>query len=59
VPSIFSDLLVAEHDILTRVAVGGPLRDVLRDIILMVEKPSNGEMLASILLHFGGRKTPP
>jgi two-component sensor histidine kinase len=49
VPSVSSDLLVAERDILTRVAAGGSLGDVLRDIILMVEKPSNGEMLASIL----------
>jgi two-component sensor histidine kinase len=48
-PSMSSDLLVAERDILTRVAAGGPLSEVLRDLILMVEKPSNGEMLASIL----------
>jgi two-component sensor histidine kinase len=50
IPSVSSDLLVAERDILTRVAAGGPLPEVMRDIILLVEKPSNGEMLASILL---------
>lgn len=50
IPSVSSELLVAERDILTRVAAGGALPDVLRDIILMVEQPSNGEMLASILL---------
>lgn len=41
---------MAEREILTRVAAGGSLSDVMRDIILMVEKPSNGEMLASILI---------
>ncbi|MDM9628450.1 HWE histidine kinase domain-containing protein [Rhizobium sp. S152] len=46
----FSDLVIAEREILTRVAIGGPLQDVLRDIILTVEKPTNGEMLASVLL---------
>lgn len=50
IPSVSSELLVAEREILTRVAAGGPLGDVMRDIILMVEKPSNGEMLASILI---------
>ncbi|WP_196809352.1 GAF domain-containing protein [Rhizobium sp. 2MFCol3.1] len=45
-----SDLIIAERDILARVALGGPLKDVLRDIILLVEKPANGELLASILL---------
>jgi len=50
IPSVSSDLLVAEREILTRVAAGGSLKDVMRDIILMVEKPSNGEMLASILI---------
>ncbi|WP_354042482.1 GAF domain-containing protein [Devosia sp. UYZn731] len=48
--NITSELLIAEREILTRVAVGGPLKDVMRDIILMVEKPSRGEMLASILM---------
>src|ERR1700761_6040924 len=50
IPSVSSDLLVAEREILTRVAAGGSLKDVMRDIILMVEKPANGEMLASILI---------
>src|ERR1700743_1781871 len=50
IPSVSSDLLVAEREILTRVAAGGSLREVMRDIILMVEKPSHGEMLASILM---------
>src|SRR6201992_4224168 len=50
IPSVSSDLLVAEREILTRVAAGGSLKDVMRDIILMVEKPTNGEMLASILI---------
>jgi two-component sensor histidine kinase len=49
-PFASSDLLVAERDILARVAVGGNLSTVLRDIILLIEKPSHGEMLASILL---------
>lgn len=48
--TLASDLLSAEREILTRVAEGGPLPQVLRDIILLVEKPSGGEMLASILL---------
>src|ERR1700753_14899 len=50
IPSVSSDLLVAEREILTRVAAGGSLKDVMRDIILMVENPANGEMLASILI---------
>ena len=48
--SVSSDLLIAEREILTRVAAGGSLNEVMRDIILMVEKPTNGEMLASILI---------
>jgi len=50
IPSVSSELLVAEREILTRIAAGGSLREVMRDIILMVEKPSYGEMLASILI---------
>src|SRR6201996_2116233 len=50
IPTVSSDLLIAEREILTRVAAGGSLSDVMRDIILMVEKPNNGEMLASILV---------
>lgn len=42
-------LLEGERSILARVAKGGPLQAVLRDLILLVEKPSRGEMLASIL----------
>lgn len=56
-PTAPSELLVAERDILTRVALGGPLKEVLRDIILMIEKPSHGEMLASILLTSEDGKT--
>jgi two-component sensor histidine kinase len=44
-----SELLVRERDILTRIAAGGPLEDILRDLVLMVEQPSHGEMLASVL----------
>ena len=50
IPSIQSELIIAERDILTRVALGGPIKDVLRDIILLVEKPAGGELLASVLL---------
>lgn len=35
---------------LTRIALGGSLHDVLRDVILLVEKQASGKMLASILL---------
>lgn len=49
-PVISSDLLLAERDILARVARGGALADVLTDIALLAESPTNGEMLASILL---------
>jgi len=50
IPSIQSELIIAERDILTRVALGGPIKEVLRDIILLVEKPAGGELLASVLL---------
>ncbi|MGF9567577.1 GAF domain-containing protein [Neorhizobium sp. JUb45] len=50
IPSIQSELIIAERDILARVALGGPIKDVLSDIILLVEKPANGELLASVLL---------
>lgn len=50
IPSIQSELIIAERDILARVAPGGPIKDVLSDIILLVEKPANGELLASVLL---------
>src|SRR3569623_315832 len=43
-------LLEGERSILARVAKGGSLSDVLRDLILLVEQPSGGEMLASILV---------
>lgn len=39
-----------QRSMLTRIALGGALHDVLRDIILLVEKQAGGEMLASILL---------
>lgn len=48
--SVTSDLLTAERDILARVALGGPLKDVLRDIVLLAERPAGGELLASVLL---------
>jgi two-component sensor histidine kinase len=50
IPTVSSDLLIAEREILTRVAAGGSLSEVMRDIILMVERPTDGEMLASILI---------
>ncbi len=46
---VLSDLIIQERDILTRIAEGGPLDQVLRDLVLLVERPSNGEMLASVL----------
>ncbi|QJU59316.1 GAF domain-containing protein [Sphingomonas sp. AP4-R1] len=49
-PVISSDLLLAERDILARVARGGPLAEVLTDIVLLAESPTNGQMLASVLL---------
>jgi hypothetical protein len=50
IPTVSSDLLIAEREILARVAAGGSLSEVMRDIILMVERPTDGEMLASILI---------
>jgi two-component sensor histidine kinase len=50
IPTVSSDLLIAEREILTRVAAGGSLSEVMRDIILKVERPTDGEMLASILI---------
>jgi two-component sensor histidine kinase len=44
-----SQLVESERALLARVAHGGQLQEVLRDIVLSVEKASNGEMLASIL----------
>ncbi|MBN8937010.1 MAG: GAF domain-containing protein [Rhizobiales bacterium] len=51
-----SELLVRERDILTRIAAGGPLEEILRDLVLMVEQPSHGEMLASVLFLSPDRK---
>jgi two-component sensor histidine kinase len=45
-----SRLLESERLLLTRVARGGKLDEVLRDIVLAVEKASSTEMLASILI---------
>jgi two-component sensor histidine kinase len=42
-------LIEQERNILIRVAQGGSLKDVLRDLILLVEAPSQGDMMASIL----------
>lgn len=39
-----------QRSMLTRIALGGSLHDVLRDVILLVEKQASGKMLASILL---------
>lgn len=44
-----SQLLESERELLSRVAMGGRLDEVLRDIILAVEKASDGAMLGSIL----------
>jgi two-component sensor histidine kinase len=44
-----SQLLESERQLLSRVAMGGRLDEVLRDIILAVEKASDGAMLGSIL----------
>jgi len=44
-----TSLLQAERNLLSRIARGGALDDVLRDLILLAEEPSKGEMLASIL----------
>lgn len=43
-------LLESERQLLARVARGGKLDDVLRDIVLAVEKASGGQMLGSILV---------
>jgi two-component sensor histidine kinase len=48
-PALAAALIEQERDILARIARGGPLSDVLRDLILLVERPSDGEMVASIL----------
>src|ERR1700753_163971 len=48
-PATAATLIERERAILARIAVGGPLDEVLRDLILLVEAPSNGDMLASIL----------
>lgn len=47
--ALTSSLLEAERSILSRIAVGGPLDAVLNDIVPLIESPSKGEMLASIL----------
>ena len=44
-----SDLVTRERDILTRIAEGGPITDILRDLVLLVERPTNGSMSASVL----------
>jgi two-component sensor histidine kinase len=48
-PGALSELLQAERDIIARIAIGGDIKDVLRDTIFIIEKPSEGAMLASIL----------
>ncbi len=47
--AVSTALIDRERSILARIARGGPLDVVLRDLILLVEQPSKGEMLASIL----------
>jgi two-component sensor histidine kinase len=50
-------LLESERALLTRVATGGEIKQVLRDLILLVEGPSHGEMLASVLFISEDGKT--
>lgn len=45
-----TDLIIRERDILARIAAGGSIGDVLRDLVLLAERPSGGEMLASVLI---------
>jgi GAF domain-containing protein len=45
-----TELLESEPNILQRIAAGAPLDSVLEDLIRVVERPSGGEMLGSILL---------
>jgi two-component sensor histidine kinase len=45
-----TELLESERNILQRIAAGAPLDSVLEDLIRVVERPSGGEMLGSILL---------
>ena len=38
---IIPELVTRERDILSRIAEGGPLSEVLRDLVLLVERPSD------------------
>jgi two-component sensor histidine kinase len=44
-----TELLESERNILRRIAAGDPIEKVLEELILVVERPSGGELLASIL----------
>lgn len=44
-----TDLIVRERDLLARIAAGGSIQDVLRDLVLLAEQASGGGMLASVL----------
>ncbi|MFL5239853.1 MAG: sensor histidine kinase [Rhizomicrobium sp.] len=44
-----TELLESERNILKRIAAGDPLETVLEELILVVERPSGGELLGSIL----------
>ena len=44
-----TELLESERRILQRIAAGDALESVLEDLIQVVERPSNGELLGSIL----------
>src|SRR3954469_25019530 len=43
------ELLESERRILHRIAAGDPLHAVLEELVSVVERPSGGEMLGSIL----------
>jgi two-component sensor histidine kinase len=52
-----TELLESERNILKRIAAGDPLETVLEELILVVERPSGGELLGSILfLSDDGRR---
>jgi two-component sensor histidine kinase len=44
-----TELLESERNILRRIAAGDPIEKVLEELILVVERPSGGELLGSIL----------
>jgi two-component sensor histidine kinase len=44
-----TELLESERNVLRRIAAGDPIEKVLEELILVVERPSGGELLGSIL----------